>query len=226
MARSRWLTLAGTAAVLVLGVTAFGWARGNVASNVLTGPQDVDYPPPSAGLLRRLAESADAFRTGRKVFLVAQDSGEYNVAGGFYSIDSARDLLRGMGPTWHIYPTKTDPDGYGTGFVQVVLPGCYKDTKTTRWVCPTMDSTTRPPTPVPVMRLQDVTRIDVVFNRRTGRPLTIRMDPEHAGATIYTIQDFDRFIVPYYTRVLGPAYAARQREELIGFVRRSLDSTR
>jgi hypothetical protein len=220
MARHRWLTLAGTAVALVLGVTAFSWARGSGHMRPPSVPQDSAPPPPSAGLLRRLAESADAFRTGRVVYLVAQDSGNYNVLGGFYSPDSANNLARTSGPTWHVYATKTPQDGYdGTGFVQIILPGCYKDTRTTRWVCPTTDSSRAPAS---AMRLQDVTRIDVTFVRRAGRPLTVRMDPEHAGATIYTIQDYDRFIVPYYTRLFGPEYAARQREELLTFVRRSL----
>jgi len=75
------------------------------------------------------------------------------------------------------------------------------------------------------MRLQDVAKIYVTFVRRRGRPITIPIDPAHAGATIYTIQDFDRFIVPYYTRLFGPAYAARLRGDLITFVRRSTADT-
>jgi len=223
MTRDRWLMLAGTATALVLGVAAIGWARGGVAPTVSQWPDSA--PPPSAGLLRRLAESADAFRSGRVVYLVAQDSGYYNVAGGFYSRDSALALVRANGPTWHAYPTQTSPDPYGAdGSVQVILPGCYKDTRTTRWICPTRDSSGAL---LPVMRLRDVLRIEVTFVQGGGKRTTVRMEPQNAGATIYTLQDFDRFIVPYYTRVLGPAYAARQREELMSFVRRSFsDSAR
>lgn len=218
MARNRWLMLAGTATALVLLGTAFSWARGDPAAGSVGSLQD-GYPPPSAGLLRRLAESADAFRIGRIVYLVAQDSGFYPVLGGFSTRDSAQAAARAAGPRWYVYPTQTASDG--TGFEQVVLPGCYKDGRTTRWTCPTVDSLRAPHS---AMRLQDVTRIEVTFFLRGGRPMTVRMDPAHAGATIYTIQDFDRFIVPYYTRLFGPEYAARQRADLLAFVQRSLDA--
>ena len=214
MARNRWLRLAGTAAALVLGVTAFALARGDPPNTI----QD-DHPPPSAGLLRRLAESADAYRTGRVVYLVAQDSGYFPVLGGFASRDEALAATRNAaGGKWYVYATMTPTDySGGTPLAQAVLPGCYKDTKTTLWVCPPKDS-------LRVMALDELDRIDITFVRRTGRPTTVSLDPAHAGATIYTLQDFDRFIVPYYTRVLGPAQAARMREDLLSYVRRSLDA--
>ena len=222
MTRSRWLMLAGTATALVLGVTALSWARGGAT----VGPsiQEPDHPPPpSAGLLRRLAESADAFRTGSTVYLVAQDSGTYAILGGFSSPDTALSFAQhAAGHNWYVYPTLTPPDSGSGSLVQSILPGCYKDTKTTMYVCPPKDSTGAP---AAAMRLQDVVRIDVTFMRRTGRPITIAMDPTHAGATIYTIQDFDRFIVPYYTRLFGPAYAARMRGDLLTFVRRSVSES-
>ncbi len=221
MTRNRWVMLAGTATTLVLGVTALSWARGGVTADSVV--QDALHPPPpSAGLLRRLAESADAFRTGSTVYLVAQDSGNYAVLGGFSSPDSARTLAQNAGGNWYVYPTQTPPDSGSGSLVQSILPGCYKDTKTTMYVCPPKDSTGAP---AAAMRLQDVVRIDVTFMRRTGRPITIAMDPTHAGATIYTIQDFDRFIVPYYTRLFGPAYAARMRGDLLTFVRRSVSES-
>ena len=221
MTRSRWLMLAGTATALVLGVTALSWARGGAAGSLI---QDADHPPPpSAGLLRRLAESADAFRTGSTVYLVAQDSGTYTVLGGFSSPDTAlRFAQHAAGHNWYVYPTQTPPDSGSGSLVMSILPGCYKDTRTTTYVCPPKDSTGAPTV---AMRLQDVARIYVTFVRRTGRPITIPIDPAHAGATIYTIQDFDRFIVPYYTRLFGPAYAARLRGDLITFVRRSTTDT-
>jgi hypothetical protein len=222
MTRNRWVMLAGTATTLVLGVTAFGWARGDLARSSTTIMQD-DHPPSSAGLLRRLAESADAYRTGRTVYLVAQDSGLYPVFGAFENRDSAITVAHNLGARWFVYSTQTKPD-YGGDvptYAQVILPGCYKDTRTTLWICPPKDSTR---TTAGAMRLQDVVRIDVTFIRRNGRRLTIPLDPEHAGATIYTIQDFDRFIVPYYTRLFGPAQVAQMRADLLTFVRRSLDS--
>jgi hypothetical protein len=219
MARNRWLMLAGTAAALVLGITVVSWARG--AATAHPAKQEPEHPPPpSAGLLRRLAESADAFRTGSLVYLVAQDSGNFAVLGGFSTRDSALVLARAAGSNWYVYPTQTPTDG-GV-MVMSLLPGCYKDTRTTMYVCPPKDSTG---TRATAMRLQDVAKIYVTFVRRTGRPVTIPIDPAHAGATIYTIQDFDRFIVPYYTRLFGPAYAARMRADLITFVRMSLSDS-
>jgi len=154
------------------------------------------------------------------VYLVAQDSGNYAVLGAFSSPDSARNFARDAGGNWYVYPTQTSAEG--GNLVMSILPGCYKDTWTTMWVCPPKDSTRATAS---AMRLQDVLRIDVTFIRRTGRRTTVSIDPAHAGATIYTIQDFDRFIVPYYTRLFGPAYAARMRGDLITFVRRSVSDS-
>lgn len=222
MTRNRWLMLAGTATALVLGVTAFSWARGGAV--VDTGQASENPPPPSAGLLRRLAESADAFRNGRVVYLVAQDSGNYAVRGGFDTREAALRMARTAGSGWYVYPTLTayDKATGGTPVMMSILPGCYKDTMTTEWICPPTDSTGAATL---AMRLQDVVRINVTFVRRTGRPVTVQIAPEHAGATIYTIQDFDRFIVPYYARLFGPAYAARMRETLLSFVARSTSDT-
>jgi hypothetical protein len=217
MARNHWLRLAGTAAALVLSVTAYSWARGQ--NPTVEWPDKP--PPPSATLLRRLAETADAFRTGSIVYIVAKDTTYYPILGVFSTPDSANTLARQSGTKAYVYPTNTPPDGGTT--VMVVLPGCYKDTMTTLWVCPPRDSSGARTFAVPV---DQVAQIYVTVVTRTGRKTVVPIDPRHAGATIYRVTDFDRFIVPYYTRLFGPKVADSMRTALLRFVVMSLDSAR
>lgn len=219
MTRTGWLQSAGTAVALALGIMAFSWARGVARP----GPNDrggwSQWPaaPPSAGLLRRLAESADAFRTGQVVYIVAKDSGTYPVLGVFPAFPVADSARGRAGGGWAVYPTLTRPDAGITA--QIILPGCYKDYRTTWWICPPADSAFTPPKPFPAMRLQDLRRVEIRFVPRTGGPVTVSVAPQNLGATIYTIDAFDRVIVPYYTRLFGPAHAARMRDSLLAYVR-------
>jgi hypothetical protein len=215
MTAPRWLKLpAAAAAVFILLAAAFRLGLGRTGA---TGPQpSVTTPPPSAALLRRLAESADAYRTGDTVYLVASDTFPYRVVGGFPSANLADTIAKQSGMHYHVYPAATPPDSMG--FEMVILPGCYKNNVTTMWICPKIPA--RPP------RLSDVEEIEVTYRLRVGDPIVVRLQPDSVGALIFTIDAFDRFMVPYYTRLFGPAYVQRLRENLLAYAATSRPSPR
>lgn len=52
--------------------------------------------------------------------------------------------------------------------------------------------------------------VEVTVKQRDGR--IIRIDPNKVDALFWTLAAFDKFVVPYLTRVDGARYAADQRE--------------
>lgn len=206
----RWMRPGGTLLALVIfAAAAFRLGRGAVAPAAETASAaQPEYGAPSARLLHRLAESADAYRTGETVYLVASDTFPYTVVGGFDSLEQARRLLPRMGPAYHVYPVHTPTDLPGRELA--ILPGCYKNDITTLWVCPKAPLTR-------ALRMSDVRRIDVIYRLNAGDSLMASYAADSISAMIFTVDAFDRFIVPYYTKLFGPAYAARMRESVLAF---------
>src|SRR5215471_8860798 len=191
--------------VLAIGAVRLGAAATTVAQGKEQAPQGPTQPVLSAGLLRRLAESADAYRTGDTVYLVASDSFPYQVVGGFPTAEQARVLVRS--PGYHVYAVRTPADI--TGRPPVILTGgCYKNDITTQWVCPKLAT-------AKAVRAADVRQIEVVFRLRNGDSMTVPLAADSISAMVFTVDAFDRFIAPYYLRLFGPAYVARMRESLL-----------
>jgi hypothetical protein len=159
-------------------------------------------------LLHRLAESADAYRNGDTVYLVASDRFPHEVIGGFSSIEQARAAFLGKGHTYHIYSVRTEPDVRGRAMA--ILPGCYKNDITTQWVCPKSPVTQ-------ALRMSDVEFIDVIYRLRAGAPVTVSLRADSVSAMIFTVDAFDRFIVPYYTKLLGPERVKQMRDSVLAF---------
>lgn len=203
MSRDGWLVAGGVALALVVGGTVYATMRAK-------GAQWPESPPPSAGLLRRLAEAADAFRTGDTTYVVARDvAPDYSVLGGFETRPRALDAARVAGARYRVYPTLTARDIASQEMV--ILPGCYKNFRTTQWICPPKDSTVGP------MMARDVERIEITFVRRTGRPVRVSLPAEQVGAAIFTIDAFDRLVAPYYGRLFGHARVQRMRDSLLAY---------
>lgn len=208
MTASRWLRFfAGALALLIL--VAAASRLGRATSGASFAPDSLSPPPPpSASLLHRLAESADAYRNGDTVYLVASDRLPYDVVGGFASFEQAREASQGKDDSYHTYPVLTEPDVRGRAMA--VLPGCYKNDITTQWVCPKFPVTQ-------ALRMSDVEFIDVVYRLRAGAPVTVRLRADSVSAMIFTVDAFDRFIVPYYTKLFGPARVKLMRDSVLAF---------
>lgn len=175
------------------------------AAPTMAPAQNQSPPPPSATLLRRLAESADAYRTGDTVFFVASTVFPNRVVGGFSSRATAAAIAHTVGPTYYVYATQTSPT---TPIEAFSLP-CYKNTRTTAWVCDSSAPSSQ------------VVEIAVMLRLRDGRTLTRRLSPDSAGVVTFTLEAFDKFIVPYYTRLFGPAYAAQMRDSVVAQAERT-----
>lgn len=214
-----WLSRTGSAMILAIfvgGAYGHGYGRNSTVSRAPSVPggdsglanPEQQLPPQSATLLHRLAESADAFRTGETVYLVASDSFPHPVLGGFATRGEAASLARQAGPSFHVYPVRTPRDLAAQE--QVILPGCYKNDITTQYVCP------REPT-MRALRLSEMRDIVVVYRLRSGDSLRMSISADSVSAMMFTIDAFDRFIVPYYVKLFGPAYVARMRDSVLRY---------
>src|SRR5256885_8497878 len=70
-------------------------------------------PPLSAPLLRRLAEAADGYRTGKAIYVVTSVRDPYDVRGVFATDSLATIEARKEGPTYRVYsPSATPRHGF------------------------------------------------------------------------------------------------------------------
>lgn len=165
-------------------------------------------PPPSAALLRRLASTADAFRTGDMVYIVASPVFPHDVVGAYRSLDGARFVADSAGTSFYAYGPYVTPQD-SAPFIPLVAFQCYKDRRTTKWVCPNVVRR--------VYRFEEIETIDLTFNLTDGNSVTVTVE-EPPAAFVLTLDAFDRFIVPYYTRLFGPDYVARMRADLLSMI--------
>lgn len=76
-------------------------------------PAHAQEPQISASLLRRLAEVADAYRTGRPVFIVASTKAPHDVSGVFEGADAANQAAVSAGSSYRVFgPYTTPPDRF------------------------------------------------------------------------------------------------------------------
>lgn len=171
-------------------------------------------PREPASLLRRLAESAGAFRTGEPVWIVAQESFPHHVIGAYPAERAAMEAATEAGRGFHWYgPFVTPPDRLPDGrpLPRAILAGCWKDDITTEWICPAGPA--RPP-----FRMEDVREIRLIITPKTGEAVEVVFPVEETSAIIFTLDAFDRFIVPYYTELFGPEYVAALRDSLVAHI--------
>ena len=175
--------------------------------------------PPSAALLRRLASSADAFRNGDTVYVVASEVFPHEVVDVYMDFERARFVADSAGLDFGVFgPFVTPPDS-APEMPQLPLAVvlCYKDDITTRYVCPPLAGGPGDP----VFRMENVDSINVtVFSRERG-PVSVNMT-RPPSTTVYTLDAFDRFIAPYYLRLFGPEVVLEMRQEMIDYIREGL----
>ena len=129
----------------------------------------------TATMLRVLAETADEFRTGVPVFLVAAYQFPHRVLGGFPTRAAADSARAAAGA------------GHGV-FGPYVTPAE-----------PAPDSTPK----VISVRLE----IETMGTRRI-----VNVNPDTVDALFLSLSAYDKFVIPYYTRVYGAEFALELRE--------------
>lgn len=78
-------------------------------------------PPLSAPLLRRLAEAADGYRTGKAVYVVASMRAPYDVRGVFEADSAATIEARKAGPSYRVFgPYVTPRDEFKVAPAQIL----------------------------------------------------------------------------------------------------------
>ena len=159
--------------------------------------------PPTAALLKRLAEAVDGHRTGARVYLVAARRPPHDVVG-IYELESdarARadadtTVLQYFGP----YQTDRDP-GLNMGFLSKCV---HLQSAMHEYYCPGS----------PIFSFADVESVELTVHMRDGTPHVIPV-PRGADAIFLTLSAVDKFAIPYYARVSGLGEAVRLRQRLV-----------
>lgn len=190
----------------------------------------------SPGILKRLAEVADGHRTGRPIFVVLSRTFPHPVI----AIVDTRERAR-------VVAAANSDFGVFGPFVAAAeadffVAFCVHDSRTTymhpdwppltRWVdsiSPTqrpasMPRTWRPSPMCPperarVFRNGDIDSLSMTFHLRNGTRVTLPV-PRNADALFFTLPAMDKFVFPYYVKVLGVDTVAAMRKDFIARLRR------
>jgi len=221
-------TVGGTGVWLLLGICVL--APSARRGDAQPGPA----PLPTVMMLRRVAEAVDGHRTrdGRPVYVVASPVDSIGVVGVFESRDSAVAVASAAAPQRQLgvsgpYATPVDVAGRGP----MLLGGCVH-AHSTIWAprplyCPEPRPGPRPgpgpgpqpgewgPDPVP---FEDVTGIEVTVRLRNGTARTMTLPPS-IDAVFFDLDAIDKFVLPYYVRIVGVDQAAAMRRGILSGIR-------
>lgn len=168
--------------------------------------------PMSAGLLRRLAEAADGYRTGERIWIVARTQEPYQIVGIFTDTVEAAQTKATMQGVDFYGPFLTQRD-----FNRRVALVPVRHRPPTIYSLDSLASWRLPPNP---LFIDDVDSIVVLaYDGRTvawhgsapGRDI---------DAVFFTLAAQDKFVFPYYTSVSGLDVALRMRENVVDYIRR------
>ncbi len=157
-------------------------------------------PVPDAVMLKRIAEAVDGNRSGKQVYVVLSGEPLNPPVGVFSDLKEANAQLTAAGKGAQLfgpYQTALDPGGNIAACVHVTG---------SRW------QTDRCVPPVRTVRQDDVRSLSLVITRLDGTRDSIPLPP-NADAVFLSLASIDKFVVPYYARMLGlPAVTAMRQE--------------
>lgn len=193
--------------LLVAALVAAGLLRPLVAHDTLLAQprRTASAPMPTARLLLRVAEAVDGHRTGAPVWVVASEVDTLDVLGVFENRDSAQAAVTRSAALRPIIfgPYATTPD---SRMGPVFLLQCHHDGKSA------MIPLYCPPTFMP---FRDIERVTITIRLRDGTDRTVPV-PRSVDAVFFSVSALDKFVFPYYTRLLGAEQAAGMRRNLVG----------
>lgn len=166
---------------------------------------------PSVLLLKRLAEAVDGTRTGAQVWVVGSYAAPHRILGTFETRATAQALADSAGGWFRVfgpYLTQRDP-----GKFVAWLSRCEHDGRTS--VMDSLLGRTSICPEIPVFRLDDVDGVTISFRLR-GTP-DVQTIPVRPGtdAVFFTLSALDKFVFPYYVRILGVEETSAMRERII-----------
>ena len=187
------------------------FASVSIPLNCLTAQPEP--PPPSAELLKRLGEAVDGYRSGGLVYVVATQRQPYIVFGVYPSRAMADSVMRAVrraelapavfGP----YASQAD----GPHAMAFISDTCAH-INGSRLDCP--PGTFFAGAAAQYVRAVDVDSVFVTVRLRNGDKRVIGYGPE-VDALFFTPAAIDKFVIPYYVRIIGVDSAAALRRRLL-----------
>lgn len=175
--------------------------------------QVVEVTPPTAELLKRLAEAVDGYRSGGEVYVVATSRPPYTVVGVYETRASADAALTSAGVinraprVFGPYMSASD----GTPHVRAFVSDTCEHLAFSRIDCPSISANDGA---AEFMRAVDVDSVIVSIRTRNGRTRRIAYGPD-VDALFFTPAAIDKFVIPYYVRIIGVDSAAAYRKRLL-----------
>jgi hypothetical protein len=159
---------------------------------------------PTPTLLRRIAEALDGNRTGERMWVVACRDSTNQVRAVTADRDRARSVALRLGPCYHAFgPFLTVADRLAGG----VLPGgCQHDGRHSM-----MEGICALGRLIPLDSVEGMT---LLIHRRGGVTERFPMRPT-VDAIFLTLPAIDKFVIPYYSRVIGIDSAATMRRLMV-----------
>ena len=194
---------------------AFHVAMTIAGSGLLSSPARVAAQSPmSAGLARVLAETADGFRDGQPHWIVANPRYPYRVSGVFPSEAAARASLAPGGVDLVFGPWVTLPGLNPPGFVlpdPLPQPDVWLRCKHMLLPIPSIMDPYCPSQGIPI---RDIREMTLLIRTASDTFRVNLMEGGIADAVFLTASSIDKFVLPYYARVYGPAFAAAMGDSI------------
>ena len=181
---------------------------------------------PDPTLLKRLAEAVDGNRTGKPIYVVASYDLPNPVRGVFPGKPDAEALARRLGKSYAVFGPYSAPFDGGWLFLQ-----CRHDRVTSSMMehglgarhayegnKVAIDTTgvtlLGPYCPPETLRLSDVEDFTLTVKMKNG---TVRSVPisNQTDAVFLSLAAIDKFVIPYYSRVIGVEGAAAMRRDIV-----------
>lgn len=195
------------------------------------GALDAQSRPLTPTLLRRLAEAVDGHRTGTPVWVIAEyrfpnrvlavvgdrvraeaDSADLDLArdrgiGIFGPFVAPRDSIRALPDPSDLVPPP--PIALPFGWIR---PGCVHDRRTS--VMRGLSMETVAICGDQLVPIDELVEMRLVQELRSGEIITTTL-PTWVDALFLTLPAVDKFVIPYYARILGPDEASRMRTDIM-----------
>jgi len=171
-------------------------------------PVRAQEPPLSATLLKRLAAAADDYRTGDSVYAVAAYAFPHNLIGVFPNLEQAQAARRRAGMGYGLFGPFVTAQDFGRRIVLLTRP---RHCPGTIFPCYDVRSVGEPETP---WFAHDIDSVAVTVFHNSGDIWRSVANGLGVDAIFFTLAAFDKFALPYYSRLYGPAQAAALRDSI------------
>ncbi|HXH63719.1 MAG TPA: hypothetical protein VNG95_06005 [Gemmatimonadales bacterium] len=175
------------------------------------GQYNQDRAAPSSTLLRRLAEAVDAQRDNRAVWVVVQPQAPYDVRGLFHSQAEAAAVATALTGYAVFGPYANAPDSGVQTMMLTVDPCPGRHSSSSQ--CP--DTTFGSSAAIRAMPVETVDSVVVTIYGQRAVPIHRTFGGGDVDALFFTLSAIDKFAIPYYSRLYGPAVAARMRSDYV-----------